>query len=65
MSNPPDDMEAADGLQKRQMIHLDLDPRNTFVDKFEPDAGEHDITPRLKIGDFGCAQYLMTNARND
>ncbi|KAI0142448.1 kinase-like protein [Hypoxylon sp. NC0597] len=51
---------------KKRMVHFDIDPRNIFIGGFDPSSrdGEHELVPRLKLADFGCAQNIKPNKGN-
>lgn len=42
----------------KRIVHFDFDPRNIFVGDVSPN-GEHDMTPILKLGDFGHATEVQ------
>ncbi|KAI1765887.1 hypothetical protein GGR53DRAFT_248068 [Hypoxylon sp. FL1150] len=45
-----------------RFVHFDIDPQNIFVGGFDNEPGcdgEHDLIPRLKIGDFGLGSKIL------
>ncbi|TGJ79966.1 hypothetical protein E0Z10_g8807 [Xylaria hypoxylon] len=54
---PPVPEKIVHSAQPKRVVHFDFDPRNVFVG----DVGqgpEHDLTPLLKLGDFGLATEI-------
>ncbi|KAI0483396.1 kinase-like domain-containing protein [Xylariaceae sp. FL0804] len=39
----------------RNIVHLDIDPGNVFIQEARPDNAEHKAAPVCKLGDFGLA----------
>ncbi|GAW22573.1 hypothetical protein ANO14919_121130 [Xylariales sp. No.14919] len=50
----PDD----EAVKPRRVVHFDFDPRNIFIGKIGV-GKEHDLTPLLKLGDFGLAAEVL------
>ncbi|RWA08269.1 hypothetical protein EKO27_g6840 [Xylaria grammica] len=50
----PDD----EAVTPRRVVHFDFDPRNIFIGKIGV-GKEHDLTPLLKLGDFGLAAEVL------
>ncbi|KAI3325204.1 kinase-like domain-containing protein [Xylariaceae sp. AK1471] len=44
--------------EPRRIVHFDFDPRNIFVGDVGVGA-EHNLTPLLKLGDFGLTQEVL------
>ncbi|KAF3070410.1 putative serine threonine protein kinase protein [Daldinia childiae] len=51
---------------RKNLIHFDIDPSNIFIapPDFGARDGEHDLIPRLKLADFGCARVMKQNKKN-
>ncbi|KAI1257219.1 hypothetical protein MGN70_000258 [Eutypa lata] len=64
LANPPCDTRKVK-TQPRQLVHFDIDPQNVLVDDFTKIPGEHDVSPRLKIGDFGLTESMERGANNE
>ncbi|KAI1502593.1 kinase-like domain-containing protein [Biscogniauxia marginata] len=45
--------------QPSRMVHFDFDPYNVFLGGVTSDS-EHNITPILKLGDFGCTLEIKS-----
>ncbi|KAI1161567.1 kinase-like domain-containing protein [Nemania serpens] len=46
--------------EPRRIVHFDFDPKNIFVGQVLPGTEEHNISPILKLGDFGLATDIQT-----
>ncbi|KAI0846554.1 kinase-like protein [Daldinia vernicosa] len=51
---------------RKNLVHFDIDPSNIFIapPDFGARDGEHDLIPRLKLADFGCARFIKQNKGN-
>ncbi|KAI1655724.1 kinase-like protein [Daldinia decipiens] len=51
---------------RKNLVHFDIDPSNIFIapPDFGARDGEHDLIPRLKLADFGCARVIKQNKKN-
>ncbi|KAH9898657.1 kinase-like domain-containing protein [Xylariomycetidae sp. FL2044] len=57
MAQPPvDRRENKDDDNEVEIVHFDIDPLNVFIDKTDWTSDDHEVAPRIKLGDLG----LMT-----
>ncbi|KAI1269125.1 kinase-like domain-containing protein [Xylariaceae sp. FL1019] len=51
----------------RRIVHFDIDPKNILITGFDPHTKdtEHELIPRLKLGDFGLTGEVKLNKRNE
>ncbi|KAI0534278.1 kinase-like domain-containing protein [Xylaria digitata] len=51
----------------KRIVHFDIDPRNILIAGLDPVSGDHEHTlvPRLKLADFGLAEDIKPNKRNE
>ncbi|KAI5920295.1 kinase-like domain-containing protein [Camillea tinctor] len=50
--------------QMQNYVHFDLDPTNVFVDDNDMNDPEHDVSPLMKIADFGLTVNVKTMKRD-
>ncbi|KAI1081018.1 kinase-like domain-containing protein [Whalleya microplaca] len=48
-------------LRMKQFVHFGLDPSNVFIGAPNPGSSEHNLIPKLKLGDFGDAREIKKN----
>ncbi|KAI0977612.1 hypothetical protein F4678DRAFT_477656 [Xylaria arbuscula] len=52
-----------ENVSPKRLVHFDLDPRNIFLGNLDV-GDEHDLTPLLKLGDFGMAVEVEPEKEN-
>ncbi|KAJ3552202.1 hypothetical protein NPX13_g11171 [Xylaria arbuscula] len=56
--------EEEDQIAPRRIVHFDFDPRNIFIGDIGDGNDEHELTPLLKLGDFGLATEIEYEQEN-